>query len=186
MGLAIALLSGFYFQFNIGTETLSLIFNSIVQSLIALVGLMAVVVVFKYQSMATREDRLLEELNKTTSDLAMLGGNLNATSGEDLINNINPHVPKTPTANDGFRTIKLRRVKQELEAHNFLKTFLGDYMIKMSIYGFTIVLLSFLALIFVPYFSQHYYLAISSLYVSLFFVADILRLVIKIIAEAVS
>ena len=184
--LIIILIFESYFHFEIKAETLFWVFSTIVQSLMALVALVGVIVIFKYQSMSTREDRLLEELNKDTSDLAKLGGNLTAISAEELLQNIKPHTPEPPSSNDGFRTIKLRAVKQELKAHIFLRSFLGDYMLKFTIYVFLIAMLDLVALAIVSLLALNSILAITILYISIFFVADILRLVIKIIAEAIS
>ncbi len=184
--LTIILIFESYFRFEIKAETLSWVFSTIVQSLMALVALVGVIVIFKYQSMSTREDRLLEELNKDTSDLAKLGGNLTATSAEELLQNIKPHTPEPLSNNDGFRTIKLRTVKQELKAHIFIRSFLGDYMLKFTIYVFLIAVFDLVALAIVSLLSLNSILSITILYISIFFVADILRLVIKIVAEAIS
>lgn len=171
-----------FLKFSITTDTLFWVFSSIVQSLMALVAFMGVVVVFKYQSMSTREDRLLEELNKDTSDLAILGGNLTATSGDELLENIKPHVPEKPSE-DGFRTTKLRPIKQELESQKFVRSFLNGYMLKVTIYSFSVVLLSLFALSITTFLAAVPFLAVISLYMSIFFVADILRLVVKGLAS---
>lgn len=186
VGLIIILAAEYFFHFNIEAETLFWVFSSIVQSLMALVAFMAVVVVSKYQTMLTREDRLLEELNKETSDLAKLGGNLTATSIEELGKNIDVHVPKVPSNSDRYRTLKLRRVKQEIESYVFLRSFLSDYMLRFTIYTFSVVVFDLLALILTTFLIHNSALAITVLYVSLFLVANTLRLVIKIIAETIS
>lgn len=173
----------YFVKFPVSEDTLFWVFSSIVQSLLALVALTGVVTVFKYQSMSTREDRLLEELNKGNSDLAMLGGKLTATSGMELLKNIKQFVPELPTENDGYRIIKLRQPMNELESHNFLRGFLSKYMLRVTIYAFTVVLFSLFELMVTEHLSANPYLSLAGLYLSLFLVADVLRLVIRIIAE---
>ena len=175
----------FFLKFTVGSEALFWVFSSIVQSLMALVALMGVVVVFKYQNMSTREDRLLEEMNKETSDLAKLGGVLTATSGDELLENIKPHVPEILSNKGGSRTIKLRRVQGELESQKFVRSFLREYMLKVCIYIFSVALFSLLMLAIVPALTSIPFLATASVYLSLFLVADILRLVIKAVASVI-
>lgn len=161
-------------------------FSSIVQSIVALVALLSVAVVFKYQSLSIREDRLLEELNKEKSDLAILGGQLTATSGDELLENIRARIPEESSDKDGFRTIKLRLIKEELESQNFVRSFLNEDIIKISLYIFFVALLNLLALMLVPFLVSVPFLATTSLYLVFFFMVDILRLIIKVIVATLT
>jgi hypothetical protein len=174
----------YFIKFALETDVLFWFFSSVVQSLMALVGLMGVFVVFKYQSMSTREDRLLEEMNKDNSALAMLGGDLNATSSEELLEKINPHLPEPSNPNEGFRITQLRRVQAELKSQGIVRSYLKEYMIKVCVYAFFVVLVSLLLITFVPFLTATSSIAITSLYLGFVLVADVLRLVIKIIAAA--
>jgi len=167
-------------------DTLFWFFGSVVQSLVALVALIAVVVIFKYQNMTTREDRLLEELNKGTSDLAIIGGDITAISSEELLKNITDRVSEKPNDDDGFRITKLRRVQKELNTNIFLRSFLANYMIRFTVYTFFVVMVNLFALAITQFLVSHSTLAIISLYISFFFVANSLRLAIKIIAGTIS
>ena len=184
IGFCIVLSLQFFLKFKIETDTMFWVFSSIVQSLLALTAFMGVVVIFKYQSISTRGDRLIEEMNRNSSDLAHLGGKLNAISIDELLENLKEHVPEDKRG-DGFRTVKLRKVKEELDTIIFVRNYLSRHMIKVTIYSFLVVLLSSLILMVTTYIALIPILALTILYIFLFFIADILRLVIKIIASVI-
>lgn len=165
-------------------DVLSWTFSSVVQSLLALVALAGVVVVFKYQSMATQEDRLLNILSRTDSDLAMLGGKLDATSAEDLMMNIVAHLPDD-SEKDGWRNKKLRRQKELLESNLRTKEFFRDFIIRFCVYTFVVVLLNVLFLILAPIFSVAF-LGVPALFLSVFLTAYAFFLSLKIVAEAIT
>lgn len=183
LGLVACLLLQFKVNFEITAESLSWVLSSIVQSLLALVALMGVVVVFKYQSMATREDRLLEELNKDSSDLGKLGADLTSTSGEELLSVIKGRVPSVLGPEHGFRIVRLHKIKGELESQVFLKKFLGQYALKVSVYSFAVTLICLVILAIVPVIVTVPILSLILVYILICLVADIFRLVCKILAE---
>lgn len=159
------------------------LFSSMAQSLAALIAVLGVVIIFKYQSMLTREERLIEEMNKSTSALSSLGGLTDATSGEELLKNINRHLSDDPSKEEGPNTIKLRRVKKELESIIFIRSFLKDHMLKFSVYILAVILLNFFLLVLVPILTSFTILALGSLYLSLFLAAYAFFLVAKVIAS---
>lgn len=182
LGLIACLLLQLKFGFEIGSDALSWVLSSIVQSLLALVALVGVVVVFRYQSMATREDRLLEELNKDGSDLGVLGQDLTSTSGEELLRVIKRIVPEVLGPEHGFRIVRLHKIKGELETQEFDKHFLGQYAFKLSIYAFSVTLVSLVFLSIAPLITLVPSISLIVVYALLFFVADIFRVVCKTLA----
>jgi hypothetical protein len=173
-----------YLGFGVELEGLYFSFSSIVVSLMALVALLGFVIVFKYQNISTREDRLLEESNKDTSHLARLGGRITATSSNELLENILPHVSEVPGEGEDFRIMRLRRIKSELESHEFVRGFLSRNMLRVTVYAFFVVLLDLFLLSMAPFLAANPLLAVSALYISFFLVADVLRLVINSISSS--
>jgi hypothetical protein len=183
-GLVGVLALEFFLEFTVDSQVLLFVFSSIVQSLISLVALMGFVVVFKYQGISTREERLLEESNNETSDLARLGGNITATSSRELLVNIRPYVMDTPSGTEGFTTTRLRRIKKELESHELVRGSLNKNMLLVTIYAFSVVLINLFALSITTFLTAVPFLAVTALYLCFFLTADILRLVIRGIASS--
>jgi hypothetical protein len=179
LGLVGVITLEFYLGFKVESETMFWFFSSIVQSLMTLIGFMGVAVIFKYQSIAIIEERTLRKMNDITSVLSRIGGRLNSTSDEELLMIIN-----YKTQNK-IIDVELKRTKEDLESRIWLKQFLGDYMLKISIYAFSVVLLS-LFFLSISKFVTNPFFAVSILYICFFLVADILRLVIKGIASTIS
>jgi hypothetical protein len=173
-----------YLGFAVDLESLYFSFSSVVVSLMALVALLGFVIVFKYQNISTREDRLLEESNKDTSHLARLGGSITATSSNELLENILPHVSEAPGDGEDFRIMRLRRIKNELESHEFVRGFLSRNMLRVTVYAFFVVLLDLFLLSMAPFLAANPLFAVTALYTSFFLVADVLRLVINSISSS--
>lgn len=171
------------YQIAINPETLFWVFSSIVQSLVALIAFIGVVVIFKYQNILMREDRLMEEMNKPDSALAGLGGELDSISGQELIAKINKHVFDDPSK-EGFRAKKLRQVRDELNSIEFIRNFLRENLVKFSVYILATILLNLFLLIFTPFLGEIALLATASLYISIFLTAYAFFLTIKTLAAA--
>lgn len=177
----IALLST-YLKVSIGSDVLFWLFSSMTQSLAALIAVLGVVIVFKYQSMLTREERLIEEMNKDDSALSVLVGPSDAISGEELLEKVSGYLSDDPSK-ERFRARKLRRVKEELEGIILIRGFLKRHMLKFSVYILAVILLNFFLLILVPILASFTILALGSLYLSLFLAAYAFFLVVKVIAS---
>lgn len=178
----IAIFVIYNWEIMIEKDTLYWLFSSMAQSLAALIAVLGVVIIFKHQSMSTREDRMIDELSLINSELTVLQNPADASSGKELLENIERHLPSDPDT-WGNNEVKLHKVKMELESIVFARSFLSDHMLKFSVFILAVILLNFILLIFVPILASINVLAFGSLYLSLFLAAYASFLVAKVVAN---
>ncbi len=172
-----------YFKIEIPQETLYWVFSSIVQALLAFVALFGVVAVFKLQNIHTNEERLIEELNKGKSLLAILGGVLSAISAEELLNNIKRAIgDKDERAISGDIYKQLWIAKERLETYRWATGFVREFMLKFIIYTFGVVILSLIFLA-TSHFIFQYNLGLPAIFLIILLTVYSLFLAIKGTAE---
>ena len=166
-------------------DTLYWIFSSIIQCIVPLVALMGVLIIFKYQSISSYEERVFEKLQEgnMNSPLAALGGKLDAINIPELLENIEKIIgkeKKQEQENEGVYGNKLRNVQHNLKTNEWIKEYMHNFAIKFSVYSFAIVLLCLIFLVFTPLISANY-LGLPLLFLAIYFTSYDLFLVIKVL-----
>lgn len=173
-----------HFKVNIPRDTLYWVFSSIVQALLAFVALFGVMAIFKLQSIHINEERLIEGLNKGNSALAILGGDLSATSTQELLENIKKIIGEDDkSAISGSNYKKLKGARELIEAYAREKVFIREFMLKFIIYTSSVVVL---ALIFLAtsYILYQYNMGLPAVFLIIILTIYSLFLAIKGTAEA--
>jgi len=174
----------FFLKVIIPRDTLYWVFSSIVQALLAFVALFGIMVVFKLQNIHVNEERLIEGLNKGNSALAMLGGDISATSIQELLKNIKKFVGEDDrSAISGSHYKKLKAARELIESYLREKIFIREFMLKFIIYtsGVVVLALIFLAISHVLY---QYNVGLPAMFLIIILTVYSLFLAIKGTADA--
>lgn len=183
--LIIVVAVSFRFEILIDAEIINSVLGIVVQSLLALVGLMGVLVVFKYQSMSSYEDNISNHLRASNSSLGVLGGSPNFVGVDGLLKMILNHIGKDPSPGEGWNAQNLRQVKQRLESNIHIRMYMKDYMLKFSVYVFTLTLICLVLMIFMKEIAG-LFLGLPLVLFLIYCTSYALFLTIKILAEAVA
>lgn len=125
---------------SIGVGLFSLIMSGLIQALLALVGLMGVVSIFKLQRLDGRETRILE-LTPTNPDPFFKG--VAYLHSQALLTEVNNRIKEGTNITQDVKNIQIN-----LEEINKFKGWVIDYAGKFTVYTFAVSLVALVFLIF--------------------------------------